>query len=300
MVLIEHGSLGKKILAGATLLSLWAPLHSARAESPEASSRFANLDGIKVHYTNYGSGDTALLFVHGWNCDESVWKNQAPALARKIRMILIDLPGHGQSDKPEMTYTMDLHARAIDAVLQDAGARSAILVGHSNGTPVIRQFYRRFRSKVRALVIVDGALRPFGDAAMMEKFIAPLRGRDYEQTAERFVRGMIAPMKSARQREKIKAMMLRGPQHVAVSEMEALLDPALWEEDKIDVPVLMVMAKQPAWTPEYERFARRLAPSLDYQVWGGVSHFVMVDKPQKFNQAILGFLKTNTLLPDTR
>ena len=70
---------------------------------------------------------------------------------------------------------MDLHARAIDAVLDDAAVKSAVLIGHSNGTPVMRQFYRRFPEKVKGLVIVDGALRPFGDAAIMENFIAPSR-----------------------------------------------------------------------------------------------------------------------------
>jgi len=259
-------------------------------------SRFANLDGARIHYTDYGKGEFALLFVHGWNCDETVWKNQATDLARHARVITIDLLGHGQSDKPVIPYTMDLHARAIDAVLQDAGAKSVVLVGHSNGTPVIRQSYRRYPEKVRGLVILDGALRPFGDQAMMEKFIAPLRGRDYEQTAGRFIGVMLAPIKNVAEREQIKTTMLRTPQHVAVSEMEGLLDSALWQPDKIEAPVLMILAKQPAWTPEYEEFARSLVANLDYRIWDGVSHFLMVDAPTEFNRALLGFLKKNKLL----
>ena len=258
-------------------------------------SHFATLDDIRVHYTDYGQGEFALVFVHGWNCDESVWKNQATALAGKTHLITIDLPGHGQSEKPEIAYTMDLHARAIDAVMQDAHVTSAVLIGHSNGTPVVRQFYRRFREKVRGLVMVDGALRPFGDRAMMEKFIAPLRGRDYEQTAGRFINGMIAPVKNEAEREQIKTMMMRSSQQVAVSEMEGLMDESLWEEDKIEVPVLMILAKQPAWTPEYEEFVRALVPKVDYRVWSGVSHFIMMDEPEKFNAAVLEFLRKNKL-----
>ncbi len=109
--------------------------------SPQGSSRFAELDGARVHYTNYGEGETALLFVHGWNCDETVWKAQAPVFAQERRVITVDLPGHGQSDKPEVAYTMDFYARALDAVMGDAGLKSATFVGHSNGTPVIRQFF---------------------------------------------------------------------------------------------------------------------------------------------------------------
>jgi pimeloyl-ACP methyl ester carboxylesterase len=253
-------------------------------------SRFAEIDGARVHYTDYGQGDFAVILVHGWNCDESVWKQQAPALASKVRVLTVDLPGHGQSDKPQIPYSPALHARAIDAVLENAGVRSAVLIGHSNGTPVVRQFYRLHPEKVCALVIVDGALRPFGDAAMMEKFIAPLRGRDYQLIAGRFIDGMVQPMKDPAVREQIKTMMLSTPQHVAVSEMEGLLDPALWEADKISVPVLMILAKQPAWTAEYEEFVRGMIPNLDYQTWEDVSHFVMIDKPEKFNQTVLAFV----------
>src|SRR3954471_19346593 len=162
---------------------------AAPAESPGVS-RIAQFDGAKVHYTEYGAGENALLFVHGWACDETFWAGQAPALGAKNHVITIDLPGHGESDKPQIAYTMDLYVRAIDAVLQDAKVKAAVLIGHSNGTPVIRQFYRKFPEKTRALVIVDGGLRPFGDKAMMEKFVAQLKAPDYQETAGKMIEGM--------------------------------------------------------------------------------------------------------------
>jgi pimeloyl-ACP methyl ester carboxylesterase len=270
---------------------------SLLAQPIVSDSHFVELDGAKVHYTNYGKGETALFFVHGWACDETVWQEQAPVLAEKMRVITVDLPGHGQSDKPHVPYTMDLYARALDAVLRDANVSSVVLVGHSNGVPVIRQFYRHFPKKVRALVIVEGGLRPFVDAAGMEKFIGPLRGDNYAEAAGKFIDGMTQPIKDAKLRDRIKALMLRTPQYVAVSEFEGTADPALWKPDKIDVPVLMILAKQPVWTAEYEQFARSLAPNLDYQVWENVSHFVMMEKPREFNAALLTFLEKNQLLP---
>lgn len=285
------------LVAPVLAATLFVAEHEAWAQAPPASPRAAKLDGARIHYTNYGRGDFALVLVHGWNCDENVWSAQAPALAAQARLITIDLPGHGQSDKPEISYTMDLHARAIEAMLEDVGAKSVVLVGHSNGTPVIRQFYRRHPEKVKGLVIVDGALRPFGDDAMMTKFLASLRGPDYPATVGRFVDGMVRPMKNAADAERIKIMIRSAPQDVAVSEMEGLLDGALWARDKIEVPVLMIMAKQPAWTDEYEEFVRGMVPNLEYQMWVDVSHFVMLDKPDDFNQAVLEFLAKNDLLP---
>jgi pimeloyl-ACP methyl ester carboxylesterase len=281
-----------------TLLLVIAGTSSAQGESVIGEPRLVDLDGAKVHYTNFGAGDTALFFVHGWACDETVWREQASALADKMRVITIDLPGHGQSEKPQIKYAIDLYVRAIDAVLRDAHVNSVVLVGHSNGTPVVRHFYRKFPANVRGIVVVEGGLRPFVDAANMEKFLAPLRGDNYAETAGRFIAGMTKPIKDEALRDQIKTLMLRTPQYVAVSEFEATADPALWTEDKIDIPVLMILAKQPVWTAEYEQFVRKLVAKVDYQVWENVSHFVMMEKPPEFNAALLAFLQKNQLLPN--
>ena len=79
--------------------------------------------------------------------------------------------------------------------------------------------------------------------------------------------------------------------------MKGQRDPALWKPDKIDVPVLMMLAKQPVWTLEYEQFVRALVANLDYQVWDDVSHFLMMDKPREFNGAVIAFLEKNELTP---
>ncbi len=224
-----------------------------------------------------------------------MWKKQASALAGTVRVITVDLPGHGQSDQPEISYTMDYYARALDAVLRDAGVTKAVLVGHSNGTSVVRQFYRRFPDKTAGLVVVDGTLRPMGSAEEMEKFIAPFRAPNYAETAGKFIDGITAPMKDPAERAAVKTMMLRTPQRVAVSEFEATLDPAIWKPDKIGVPVPVVLAKSPFWTPDYEQYVRGLAPRLEYETFDAVSHFLMLDKPAEFNAAVLAFLKKNQL-----
>lgn len=277
-----------------TVVSLLLAAVCASAEQT-GTSRSAELDGAKIHFTDYGAGENALVFVHGWACDETVWFGQVPALAAKHRVLTIDLPGHGQSDKVHGPYTMDLYARAIDAVLSEAKVKAATLVGHSNGTPVIRQFYRKFPDKTRGLVIVDGPLRPFGDKASMEKFIARFKESNYEETAGKMVDGMTVSIKDAALREKIKATMLRTPQAVAVSEFESTLDDAVWAPDKITLPVLMVLAKQPAWSAEYEQFVRGLVPDLEYVTWDNISHFLMMEKPDEFNRTVADFLDKHGL-----
>jgi len=270
---------------------------ASAADDPAAGrSKFAQLDDLKIHYTDYGQGAAALVFVHGWSCDETVWKEQPSAFVRELRTITVDLPGHGQSDKPQIAYTMQLYARALDAVLRDAGVNSAVLVGHSNGAIVIRQFYRDFRAKAGGLIIVDGSLRQRADAAAMERFIAPLRGPDYPKTAAAAIDGMTRVIEDEELRARIKTTILATPQHVSISELESTLDPDLWKPDAIDVPILMLLAQQPMWNADYEKFARTLVPNLDYEVWDNVSHFLMMERPEEFNAAVLKFLRKHLFL----
>src|ERR1035441_5950667 len=59
-------------------------------------------DGSRVHYESYGKGQEAVVFIHGWTCDLTFWRGQAPVY-QKHRALLVDLPGHGQSEKPEVS-----------------------------------------------------------------------------------------------------------------------------------------------------------------------------------------------------
>src|SRR5262249_32612580 len=159
---------------------------------------------------------TALVLVHGWTCDLTVWRFQVPALEGKVHVLLIDLPGHGQSDKPKIEYTMDLFARAIDAVMKDAGVEEAVLAGHSMGTPVVRQFYRLYPKKTRALVAVDGPLKSFLKKEDGEKFIARFEGPDFKESAGKLIDATFMPKTPAEVRDRVKAVVQKTPQHVAV------------------------------------------------------------------------------------
>jgi pimeloyl-ACP methyl ester carboxylesterase len=273
-----------------------APQPAAGTTGDKGESRFVQLDGMKVHYKNYGKGSEALVFVHGWTCNLAFWSDQIPAFIDRTRVIAVDLPGHGQSDKPNISYTMDLFARAVDAVLKDAGVNRAVIVGHSMGVPVARQFYRKYPKQTLAIVAVDGPLKPFADAKMMETLIASFRGPDYKQVATGFIDGMMGPEVPVALRERVKTSMLSTPQSVAVSAMEGMADPSIWTQDKINVPMLAVLAKSPFWPPDAEAVFRSLVTDLDYQMWDGVTHFLMMEKPKEFNAAVIAFLDKRNLL----
>jgi pimeloyl-ACP methyl ester carboxylesterase len=258
----------------------------------KAPSKFAKSGDLKVRYKSLGEGKTAVVFVHGWCCDHSVWSEQAAALNGKARMLFVDLPGYGKSDKPKMDYTMDVFAKGVDAVVQDAGVEQAILAGHSMGTPVVRQFYRLFPNKTKALVFVDGGLRPWTkDRAEAEKFMSVFKEETFKETAPKMLSSMLPPSTPAALRERIEAMVSDTNPQVAISSMRNMLDEKWWKEDQVKVPAQALMAKSQWWTDDYKKFVKELVPDLDYREFEGVGHFLFMEKPKEFNEALAEFLK---------
>ena len=101
-----------------------------------AVSQTTTVDGLSIHYKVLGDTGPAVLLVHGGGCDMTFWTLQVEALAAGRQVLLIDLPGHGQSDSPpDIRYSMELHAKAMDAVFSATGVDQAIVVGHSLGGP---------------------------------------------------------------------------------------------------------------------------------------------------------------------
>ena len=271
-------------------------LPALAAAQPSGDSRFASLGSARVHYVSYGKGTQALVLIHGWSCSVDAWRDQIPELSRRARVIAIDLPGHGQSDKPELSYSMDRFAAGVEAVLRDAGVQRAVLVGHSMGVPVVRQFYRKHPDQTAGLVLVDGPLQPFGDPRLMQSLIDSLQTPGYREFGAAFLTQIAGPTISDEIKARVRASFFNTPQHVLVSAMQGLADSTIWGRDPFGVPVLDIRAKSRAYPDDMKQRDRVIAPKLEFQLWDGVGHFLMMEQPKRFNAAVIAFLETNGLL----
>jgi pimeloyl-ACP methyl ester carboxylesterase len=240
-----------------------------------------------------------MVFVHGWSCNARFWREQVPAFADKARLILIDLPGHGQSDKPHADYTMDFFASSVLAVLRHEHIREAIFVGHSMGVAVICRVHAQAPRSVAALVDVDGFLRtrklPPDES---EKSIAPWRAVDYRERVKEAVKAMFPIPGTEELRDRVMSEMLATPQYVIVSIAESRWDPGqpAWELENVKVPLLVMNTKSAIYTPEYEAYARSLSARTDYRTFEGGGHFMMLEKPAMFNSALADMLHEFNLL----
>lgn len=263
-------------------------------------AEFADLKGLKVYYETTGRGQRNVVLIHGWTCDSTFWRLQTPEIVKDYRVLLVDLPGHGKSGKPEVDYTVDLFARGVEVAMRRAGMSKAVLVGHSMGVPVVRQFLRLYPEKAAGFVAVDGrfARLPATEAERQKQaegfkvFVDQYRDPGYKTALGKAVDRMLGPGVPESIAKEIHAKMASTPQHVMVSAMSGMADWKYGAPDPIDVPVLAVVARSSGFKPEDEAFIRTFVPKLDFRTWDGVGHFLMMEKPAEFNRVLRDFLAT--------
>lgn len=275
--------------------------NSAQANPATVGSpRTTTLNGREIYYESHGDarGRPALVLVHGWASSTWAWHRQLPGLASLGRVLVLDLPGHGRSAElaADQQYTVDLFADAIRAVMDDAGVERAVIVGHSNGTPVAVRFYRAYPERTAALVAVDGPLTYLAINEMVEGLVAPLREDGYRDTVSQLVAGMAGGGLAAEDIQGIADMALATPQRTLVEAVLATSDREVWSDAPIGVPLLAILAEQPTWSVEYRARIEQLAPRLDWVVWRDVSHFLMLERPGEFQAALGRFLAEGGLL----
>jgi pimeloyl-ACP methyl ester carboxylesterase len=249
----------------------------------------ASVDGLTIHSSSVGSGPT-IVFVHGWTCDSSSWLGQVPAFTSKYRVVTLDLPGHGKSQSPkDGKFSIDLFANAVEAVRAETGAERVVLVGHSMGAPVIRQYALRHPERVAGLVAVDGPLDLRGfPSPQMGTAPPPMTGPAGLQLRETIIKSMFTPETPAALQEQILKMMLAAPEATAVGAMTAMFDPSIPKTDVIRAPALDVYAGT-AEIPNVQT-TKEILPSYEATKIAGTGHFLMMEKPDEFNRMLTGFL----------
>lgn len=260
---------------------------------------FVSFGTNRVRYVSLGEGSATLVFIHCWGGNLGLWREQVPALAARARLVLIDLPGHGQSDKPNTAYTMDFLARAVVSVLREIGVEKVILVGHSMGAAVMCRVFQQAPDKVAALVSVDGLLcRPPGTAEQSRMFIGQFCVPEYLTHAKKFISDFFPYPGTEKLRDEVLAEILVTPQYVMAGTAAGMVgaDQPDWALQNVEVPVLVLNARGPLWNDRFEHYVKTLSSRVDYRMFDGVGHFLMLEQPAKFNANLIEMLQSFDLI----
>lgn len=128
-----------------------------QSDADSIESKFATVDGIKIHYLTAGHGPTVIL-LHGYTQTSRMWRPLIPKLTDKFTVIAPDLPGIGESDIPKDGFDMKTAAIRIHALAKSLGITKSRVVGHDIGLMVAYAYAAQFPDEVEKLVVMDAFL----------------------------------------------------------------------------------------------------------------------------------------------
>jgi pimeloyl-ACP methyl ester carboxylesterase len=145
-----------------------------------------------IYYEEHGSGPT-LVLLHGFLESSNIWNEYKEHLSRSFRLILIDLPGHGNSLTDEDVYSMDFMAGSVKAVLDHLKIDSAVVIGHSMGGYVSLAFARKYSRMLKGLGLFHSTSLADSDEVrqLREKSIATIQ-RNPEKYISTFIPQLFA------------------------------------------------------------------------------------------------------------
>ncbi|HET8931041.1 MAG TPA: alpha/beta hydrolase [Acidimicrobiales bacterium] len=279
---------------------------------------FVDAAGTRLHVVTEGSGPTVVL-LHGWPEYWWSWRHQMPALAAAgFRAVAIDLPGFGDSDKPDRSYDEAwVNATIAGAIRQLIGDdERCIIAGHDWGGLLVWPFARRYPELLAGVVGVNTPDLPRGTMpplAVMDKVFT--RHPNYIMQFQDFGP---ADWILARDVPAWLEFMYRGPatrqldvftddvldHYIEVFSRPGAVTPTLsyyrnmdanWHaaaslDERIDLPALMICAEHdPVLTPAMSEGMEERVPDLERVTVGDCGHWTQQEQPEATNAALIGF-----------
>ncbi|MCL3837242.1 alpha/beta fold hydrolase [Aeromicrobium duanguangcaii] len=206
-------------------------------------------DGVRVAFDVVGGG-TPMLLVHGTGLSSAMWRDEGyvERLSGHHRLILVDMRGHGDSDKPhdETAYTMERLSSDLHAVLDQAGVDRAHLLGYSAGARIGFNFAVRHQDRLLSLLLGGGSAKSQHDEFDQVFFPGCIDVLDTGDMAE-FLR-RLAQAKGSAAATAARAFLDADPQAMAAWFRAARDAPGLTDEQlaTIEVPTLLFAGSQDA------------------------------------------------------
>jgi pimeloyl-ACP methyl ester carboxylesterase len=266
-----------------------ASADDAKGAPAEGAPRIAVApDGTHVQYRVYGSGEPALVLIHGWSCDSNYWREQVPVFKRKYTIVTVDLAGHGGTDGARSEWTMARFGQDVATALSAIPNQQLILVGHSMGGPVAIEAARLLKSRVIGIIGVDtfktiGA--PVPSKAQVDAIVKPFEadfiGHTRSLVTDHFFAKGADPVLAG----KIAYDMSLSPPRIAVPALRATLEYD-YAEPLGDVSVPIVAINSGLGEPTNEVRIRKVLPKFHAVTLADDGHFLMLVDPARFNPAL--------------
>jgi pimeloyl-ACP methyl ester carboxylesterase len=240
-------------------------------------------NGTGIHHEAHGAG-APILLTHGFGATSRMWDEQIEEFTDRYRLILWDLPGHGESPAPGDQATPEMLVQHMLAILDRENAGRAVLVGLGMGGSLTLQFWRAYPERVRGLVLI-GTMPGLRSGIAREIW----NGQVGELAATLERDGLDALEGGA----EVDPRLHSCPANLAAAARALLAqrdDGALPWLAEIDVPVLILVGSEDKPNLSAARFMARTIPKTREIVIPHANHAANIHKSEAVNAAVRDFL----------
>jgi len=273
-----------------------------------ATGEFVEAEGLRLHYLEQGSGEPVLL-LHGWPTSSFLWRNMIGTLAEHNRVIALDLPGFGRSDKPlDASYSFRFYSRVLDGFLNALQVEGTGLAVHDLGGPVGLYWASEHPERVRRLALLNTLVYPRPSWAVIA-FVAACRipgvrswvvspsglkramrigVADPDRLTEEAIRGVQEPFRTAEARR----ALLKAGTGLHPGGFEQI---ATWLAS-IEVPVRIVYGERDRILPDVAKTMRRVSSDVDaveVTALPDCGHFLQEERPAEIARMLSEFFRSD-------
>ncbi|WJH27762.1 alpha/beta hydrolase [Paenibacillus sp. CC-CFT742] len=252
-------------------------------------------DGTTICYAEQGKGE-ALILLHGYCGSSSYWDEVVPELARHYRCIVPDLRGHGKTDAPMGTYTIDQMGNDVLQLMDELKVDKAVLLGHSMGGYIALSIAQRHPERLKAFGLIHSTAYPDSEEGKEKRLraVSAIQTDGIVSFVDGLVPGLFAPEHVEKLSSKVSRVKEIGYQTAPQGAAGAAL--AMRERpDRRDVlsatplPVLLVAGEKDPVIPPERTFTSD-KPHIVQAVIAGAGHMSMYEAPEQLIQVITQFM----------
>lgn len=246
------------------------------------------VDTLLTHYEVHGKGKPVLL-LHGWGDSVTGLHKLQAALAKKYKVIAVDLPGFGGTQAPEGVWGLDDYAYFVDHFLAKIEAKQLkAILGHSNGGAIaIRGMARGWLSAEKLVLLASAGVRGEYKGRVKALRLITKAGK-----------ALTAPLpKSVKQKLRGKVYQTVGSdmlvaEHLQETFKKIVTDDVREDASHLTLPTIIIYGDKDESTPvSYAKMFNEAIKGSKLEIFPGAGHFVHNDEPEKVVKSIEGFLK---------
>lgn len=270
------------------------------------------LDNPKIAYIDQGSGDQTIILVHGLASNAGFWRYNIPELSKKYRVIAVDLPGYGKSQKGNYSYSMSFYADQIKRLIDELKLKNVVYVGHSMGGQIGIKLAIKYPALLSKLILASPAGFEEFQQGEGDWLRSVMTMKGVKSTTEEGIRRNLTMnfydwddkwewMVEERVRMR-KAADFDEFAYTVVRCVNAMLDEPTFDKlNLIKTPTLVVYGKydglipnpylNPGFTSDvFEKGIKNIKESRLVEI-DNAGHMIQIEKADEFNQIVLDFLK---------